>query len=372
MPPAHSPMTPPLLSRRALNRALLARQMLLAREPAAPAEALRRLAGLQAQQARPPFVGLWSRLSGFRREGLLSAIGEGEVVRATLMRATLHLVTRADYALFRPALQPGLTAAARAALRERLEALPLEAVLEEARAVFRAGPRTFTELRAALAPRFPAADERALGYAVRTHLPLAILPNDHPWGYRADPVFGLADGPDSDEEVRTDLQGLVRRYLAAFGPATVADAQAWSGQGRLRPVMEALRPRLAVFRDERNRELFDLPDAPRPPEETPAPARLVAEFDNLILSHADRTRVIADEHRPAVITKNALVLGTVLADGFVAGTWKVNVARKRATLAITAFSPLGAAAGGGLAEEAEGLLRFLEPEAAGHDLRFEG
>ncbi len=364
------------LSRKALNRALLARQLLLTRAERSPLAVIEHLVGLQAQQARPPFVGLWSRIEGFQREHLRTLVERREVVRATLMRCTLHLMSRRDFRLFRPALQPALTAGMTAILRDRLKSFDMDAVTAEARRLFAERPQTFNELRPALTAAFPGADERAMGYAVRTQLPLVIVSSDHHWSYRADACFALAEewlAEPLAEPVpgQGGARELVLRYLAAFGPATAADVQAWSALPGLRPVLEELRPRLQVFRDERNRELFDLPEAPRPPEETPVPARFVADFDNLILSHADRTRVIADEHRPTVITKNGMVLPTFLVDGFVAGTWKVSLVRKTATLGLTPFSPLPAGARDELAEDGERLARFVEPEARGFDFRVE-
>lgn len=260
------------LSNRRLNRALLARQMLLSPQAATATEVVERLVGLQAQQARPPFVGMWSRIPGFQREELKRLCVSGEVVRASLMRCTLHLMTRRDFLAFRPALQPALTAAMRSILRERLGSFDLPAVLAEARRLFLERPRTFTELRSALIAAYPETDERAMGYAVRTQLPLIIMPTDHEWGYHADGDFALHPelaAPSAMAE--TSPHALVLRYLAAFGPATTADVQAWSGLSGLAPVLAELRPQLALFRDERKRELFDLPEAPRPPEDTLSP-----------------------------------------------------------------------------------------------------
>ena len=361
-----------VLTRRALNRALLARQMLMSRRNASPLEVIERLVGVQAQQARPPFVGLWSRISGFQREDLRALLESGDVVRATLMRATLHLMSRRDYFAFRPVLQPMLSAAAQSILRDRMQRFDLDAVLAEGRRLFAERPRTFSEVRAGLTDAFPDADERAMGYAVRLHLPLILTPEEHEWTYRADGDFGLIDGlAEAAANPAPAAHALVLRYLAAFGPATVADVQAWSAIRGLAPVLDELRPQLRVFRDERKRELFDLPDAPRPTEELVVPARFVADFDNLVLSHADRTRVIADAHRPLVVTKNGLVLPTILVDGFVAGTWKTTATRKLATLTISSFGTLPQGARAELEAEAEDLLRFVHPEVAGVDLRFE-
>jgi hypothetical protein len=364
-----SGMTPETMTRKALNRALLARQMLLAREETTALGVIERLVGLQAQQARPPFVQLWSRISGFQRDELRSLIASRQVVRATLMRCTLHLMSARDYTAFRPALQPALSQGMRAVLRDRVNSFPMDALLAEARRLFAQRPRTFTELRAALFERFPDADERAMGYAVRTHLPLLIVPGEHEWGFYADAAFALAEEwldwplPGDDRP-----HALVLRYLAAFGPASATDVQAWSGLAGVATVLNELRPQLREFRDDRRRELFDLPEAPRPPEETPVPARLVADFDNLVLSHADRTRIIADEHRSVVVTKNGQVLPALLVDGFVAGTWKLSRVRRVATLTVYPFAPLSSAAKSELAAEGEKLVRFLQPDADQFDL----
>jgi hypothetical protein len=333
---------------------------------------LEHLVGMQAQQARPPFIGLWSRLVDFRPDDLRELLINRQVVRATLMRGTLHLMTRSDYLAFRSTLQPMLTLAMRSILRDRVESFPMEELLAEARRLFTEQPRTFTELRAALLERFPQADERAMGFTTRTQLPLVIVPGEQPWGFRADGDFALAEDWLGEPIAETaHPHALVLRYLAAFGPASTADVQAWSGLQGLAPVLNELRPQLAVFRDERKRELFDLSDVPRPPEETPAPVRFVADFDNLVLSHADRTRVIAEEHRPVVVTKNGIVLPTILVDGFVAGTWKVTRARKLATLTVSPFATLSTTTQQELAMEGEPLMRFLEPDATQYDLRFE-
>jgi hypothetical protein len=365
-------MTPETLTRKALNRALLARQMLLAREETSALAVIEHLVGLQAQLARPPFTGLWSRIARFQREELRSLIQSRQVVRGTLMRCTLHLMSSRDYAAFRPALQPALTLGMRSILRDRAKSFDLDTLLIEARRLFAERPRTFAEARAVLLELIPDADERAMGYAVRTHLPLILVPGEHEWGFPGDADFALAEewlaGP-LDPQDRP--HALILRYLAAFGPASATDIQAWSGLAGLAAVLNELRPQLRVFRDERRRELFDLPEAPRPPEDTPVPVRFVADFDNLILSHADRTRIIADEHRSVVITNNGQVLPTFLVDGFVAGTWKVSRFRKRAMLTVSPFAPLSSAAKSELAVEGQRLARFLQPDADQFDLQFE-
>jgi hypothetical protein len=342
--------------------------MLLRREPAGGAtvveRVIERLGGLQAQQAAPPFAGLWTRIEGFKREDLLMLLRERRVVRATTLRGTLHLITSADFREWRPALQPMLTAGMESTLRDRLKTVERERVLETARALFKKRARTFTSLRDELMAAFPEGDERAMGYFVRTHLPLAsVLPELHgAWGFPADAEFELApvaDGGDADGG-----QSMVLRYLAAFGPATVADFQAWSALKGAKPLFDSLKDRLVMLQDHRKRVLFDLPDAPRPAEDTPAPVRFIAEFDNLILGHADRSRVVADEHRPRVVTKNLLVLGTFLVDGFVAGIWRGERKKKEATLKLEPFEKLAPKVRKALEQEGERFAHFLEPEAA--------
>ncbi len=196
-------------------------------------------------------------------------------------------------------------------------------------------------------------------------LPLVMVPTDDRWAFPAAAGFTPADTwldrPLWTDEAREDL---VLRYLAAYGPAGAADAQAWSGLKGLKAVLDGLRPRLVTFRDERGRELFDLPDAPRPDAGTPAPARFLPEFDNLVLAHADRSRLLADEHRTLVVTKNLRVRATFLWDGSVAGTWEVARTAKAVTLRLTPFEPLPAGSVDELVAEAEALLHFAE-EAPG-------
>lgn len=360
-------MSESLLTPRALNRALLARQMLLQREQVSAVEVVERLAGMQAQQARPPFMGLWTRIRDFERQELHRALHDRSVVRAPLMRATLHLMTAADFLAMRSPLQPMLTAAMHGVLRQRSGGIDLDTLVQHARAHFTASPATFGELRAALAEAFPELDERAMGYSVRLSLPLVMVPDTSPWAFPSDSQFVLADtwlGRMPDPE--TGPATIIRRYLAAFGPATVADIQAWSGMSGLQTMIKTMRPELVVFRDERNRELFDLPDAPRPPAETPAPVRFLPEFDNVLLAHADRQRIISDAHRPRVVTRNLLVLATFLVDGFVAGTWRLERRRREVTLTLSPFEPLSAQATADLVEEGEKLARFIEPEAQDH------
>ncbi|AUX40088.1 hypothetical protein SOCE26_014850 [Sorangium cellulosum] len=366
-------MTTTTLTRKELNRATLARQMLLVRERTTTVHGIERLVALQAQLARPPFIGLWSRLVGFRREELVQRALRREVVRAPFLRGTLHLVSAKDYLELHPVIAPVLHAAVRSVLRARADALDVDRLVAEARVYFDEEPRTMDELRDHLAALHPEGDVRAMALAVRMHLPVVQVPTETPWGYPGTADFAPAaswlgkpfresDGPHA----------LVLRYLASFGPATATDVQTWAGLPRMKDVLHALRGQLCTFRDERGRELFDLPDAPRPPADTAAPARFLPDYDNLLLAHDDRTRVIADEHRGRILlSANLRILPTFLVDGFVAGTWTIERKRASATLVVAPFEALSREAREQLAGEGEALLRFVEEDAAAFEVRFE-
>jgi len=357
------------LTLRALNRATLARQLLLAREDTSVLAVVERLAGLQAQWPKPPFVGLWTRLARLTRQDLARRLADRSAVRATMMRGTIHLVSAADYLAFRPALAPMLEAGMESLLRQRGQELDVDGLAAAARAFYAGDSRTFEEVRDHLLEKNPDADERAMGYAVRMRLPLVQVPDGSPWSFPTNPRFALADAwLGQPVAASAGPEALLLRYFAAFGPASVADAQTWSGLKGLRPVVEALRPQLVSFRDERKRELFDLADAPRPAEETPAPVRFLPEYDNLLLGHDDRKRIVADAHRSKVFLPGLRVAATFLVDGFVAGTWKAESKKKAATLRLEPFAALAKKVRTELAEEGEKLLRFLEPEAASFEV----
>ena len=328
-----------VLTDRELNRATLARQMLLARQPATVPKALTRLAGLQAQAVTPPFVGLWTRLEGFRAEQLTRPVERGQVVRAPMMRHTLHLTTAADYTLLRPAVQPALTRSFTGTARKRIEGLDLEAILRAARERLKKGPATFAELRELVSKLAPDRDPNVLAYAIRTYVALVQVPAGGRWGHSTTAPYALAEDflgqrlADSSKP-----HELILRYLAAFGPATVADVQGWSGLSGLKGTFEELKGGLRVFTDERGAELLDLPRAPLPPGDAPAPPRFLPEYDNVLLAYADRTRVIPDEYRRAVFLSNGRVRGTFLIDGRVAGAWKVERDKRAATLVVEPFS----------------------------------
>lgn len=325
-----------VLTRRALNRALLHRQLLLRRWKLAPAKAIERLVGLQAQATNPPYFALWTRLDGFSRDQLTGLLTDRRVVRLALMRSTLHLVTADDCLAVRTVLQPMLEQAyARSAHNRLTDGLDLDEVAKIARELIEAEPLTNADLGRALTERWPGRDVTALLQAVRTKLAVVQLPPRGVWGVGGQPTGTTASAWLGRPFAPISVDDLVLRYLAAFGPAGVQDAQTWSGLTRLREVFDRLRPGLRTFTDEAGVELFDVPSAGRPDPDTPAPVRFLPEFDNSLLSHADRTRIIAPEHRPHVFTNNGIIRGTVLVDGFVAATWKLAPAALTVTPLVT-------------------------------------
>lgn len=363
-----------VLSRRALNRATLARQLLLERHPVTALAAVGHLVGMQAQVPLNPYVGLWSRLVDFRPEELAGLLAHRHVVRIVVMRGTIHLVTADDCLALRPLFRPVLDAelARHRDFGPPLRGVDLGPVLAFARALLTEQPRTGPELRAALGARFPDRDAGALAYACRNHLALVQVPPRGLWGRSAQVTSTTAEAWLGRPLVaEPSIDDMVLRYLAAFGPATVADIAAWSRLTGLAEVVERLRPSLRTFRGERGRELFDVADAPRPDPDTPAPVRFFPEYDNLLLSHADRRRLVGGTDRGGLPGGPGPVHGTVLHDGFGCATWWVRVDRAtgRATLGVHHFDHLTPAARGEIEAEGDRLVRFLHPGATTHEVR---
>lgn len=353
---------------------MLARQLLLARADLPAADAVRHLVALQAQLANPPYLGLWTRLASFEFAELTALIETRQVVRGTLLRATLHLVDAEDFRRWRLLLMPATQRAMRGFMGKRIDGLDGNRLAAITRELLRAAPRTYGAIGRLLEPHFPGYDDATLGYsAYRHHLPVLQLPPAGTWNSRpADATYLPADeilgAPLLDEE---PVENLIRRYLAAFGPATAADVQRWSGLTGLAAAVRTMDD-LVRLPTADGPELVDLPDAPRPDPDTPAPARLIPEYDNLILGHADRRRIIADADRPKVFVSGGRVLGTFLLDGFVAGTWRIDRARGKAvTLTITPFAALRPADRDALADEAEALLAVAAPEVPARAITFE-
>ena len=353
-------MAAAVLSPRALNRALLARQLLLRRERITATRALQRIAGIQSQVPTSGYVGLWTRVDGFAHNELASLITRRKAVRIALMRNTVHLVTATDALAWRPVVQPVFD---RAMLPgspwgKRLAGLDVGEVAEAGRELLEPEPLTMAQIDERLSERWPGIRDQALGQAVRNLLALVQVPPRGVWGQgglaRCQTLETWARKPMSDDDAPDEL---ILRYLAAFGPATVMDVQAWSGLTRLADTIDGLRQRLRSFRDERDRELLDLPRAPRPAPSTPAPPRFLPEFDNVIVAYADRSRVIPPDHHKIVIA--ALGRPMLLVDGTVRGFWKVRRAKGTATLEVETLSALSKRDAAAVAAEGRRLLAFV-------------
>jgi len=372
------------LSPRALNRAALHRQLLLDRAPLTALQAVGHLAGLQAQAPLAPYVGLWTRLAGFRHEELKELITERAVLRAHLMRNTVHLVDAGDYLRFRPLYQPVLARHLAGNFGKNLIGVDLAELAAVAADLLGQTPLTRVELGARLAPRWPDHDPASLAYAASHLLPLVQVPPRGLWGepnHRAafmlanawlagrdpsaspSPPLGLDPTP---MEQSTMLEQLVLRYLAAYGPASVADAQAWSGLSRLREVTDRLGSRLRAFTGPDGADLLDLPDAPRPDPDVPAPPRFLPEYDNLLLSYAERSRVIPHRRPVPLPPGHGATVGTLLVDGLWQADWKIS----QGVLEIEPFISLGPADRDAVAAEGERLLGFAAPAIAVRDVRF--
>ncbi|NED94652.1 winged helix DNA-binding domain-containing protein [Phytoactinopolyspora alkaliphila] len=355
-----------VLGQRALNRATLERQLLLRRSAQSPLAAVEHLAGLQAQAPFSPYFQLWSRLQDFDPEVLAKHLVDRDVVRIVAMRGTVHMLTADDCVAFRPLTQTIMDRDLRSNTQYSagLRGVDLDAVARAARSLLEATPMTNAELGPELAERFPGCEPASLAHAARNLLPLVQVPPRAVWGRSGQARLTTAEswlGRELDPAPSIDT--MVVRYLAAFGPASVADVQTWCGLTRLGEVMERLRAGLRTFRDESGRELFDLPNGPRPDPETPAPPRFLPDFDNLIRSHADRTRIISVADSKAINTRNGVTPHFFLVDGRVAGTWRITVSKGAATLDVMPFRLIAKADAPAVEAEAGRLLAFAEPGA---------
>ncbi len=366
-------MTTAVLDQLTLNRATLARQLLLARAGMTPWEAVRHLVGLQAQTAQSWYLTLWSRLAPFDPVAVGGLLLDRRLVRLPLMRSTIHLVTDDDALLLRRFTQPTIDRSLRGQFGQRLQGVDLDALAALVLDSTAQEARTPAELKASADARWPGRDPMTMSNAIRAVVPLVQVPPRGVWAQRGAVRLVAVTRWLGRELPRTvDLAAITMRYLAAFGPASVADMQAWSGVNRLGRIFDRLRPELVTFRDERGRELFDLPDAPRPDAATPAPVRFLADFDNLLLSHADRTRFGPDADRKAVAYQGTGALpGTLLVDGIVRGNWHLTRDGQSVTLVVRLLRPLSRVDEAAVQDEGRQLLRFSEPGAATHDLRFE-
>ncbi len=353
-----------VLSQRALNRALLARQGLLERSRASAVEVMERLVGMQAQEPTDPYIALWSRIEGFDPMELSDLIEGRGAVRAGLMRGTIHLVSARDALYIEPLTRPLLKRVFNSPFGKQMGDADPEEVAAAAMELMRERPRTRAEMAKLLAPRWPDAEPAALSAAAGFFNPIVQVPPRGLWGQRGQATWApLEQWLEQKLDPYVTIDDLVLRYLAAFGPATASDLRSWCGITGLREVVDRLRPRLRAFRDESGRELLDVPDGELPDPGTPAPPRFLPEYDNVGLAHADRSRVLAGLG-PGGGLPSGRWKGTVLVDGFYRAKWGASEEDGTATLTVHGLEPLdGDPPGARAAVEAEarGLLDLIAP-----------
>ena len=361
-----APADGPILTRRVLNRSLLARQGLLERTRRPALEVLESLVGMQAQEPGDPYVAMWARIADFDPLELSGLIEARQAARIGLLRGTLHLASAADIRDIYPIMEARMRRAfSGSPFAKQLDGVDIEDVRRAARTALEATPQTPTQLAATLARTWPDRDPMSLALAARSLLPLIQVPPRGLWGRT-----GRATNTTAEAWLGTSLDGgsvedLVRRYLRAFGPATVGDIRTWSWLTGLREVVDRLRPELVTFRDEAGRELLDVADGVMAPEDLPVPVRFLPQYDNVFLAHQDRSRIVSGRWTMADLFRR----GSILVDGFVAATWHVARSRRSVEMTIESASPIPPAARHELEGEGERLLAFLTPAAESRTIR---
>lgn len=361
-------MSMPVLTRRQLNRATLARQMLLVRPGRPILETIAFLLGPQAQISEGPYKALWSRLQGFSHQDLTRLIEEKSLLRATSMRGTLHLHTVPDMVGIRRLMQPVLDRMWQSNFAKAFGAGDRQAVVRAGRRLLDKEPMTAGALRKALVERFPGPDPLAMTVLLQVSDILVQIPPTRIWGSGHAPILtriGNWIEPPKPAIARRDL---VLRYLAAFGPASVADMQTWCGLTRLDADFAALSDQLMTFIDETGRTLYDLPDAPRPSADTAAPVRFLPVYDNVILGYADRSRIVdpADIGR---LWQGETNRGSILIDGMVGPSWEFSKTKAGGMLDIRVGRPLAGHDKAVLEGEAEAFVGFMT-DGKGGEVRF--
>ncbi len=361
---------PQILTDRALNRATLARQMLLERSDRSIEDAVGFLLGLQGQQSHDPYIGLWTRLKHFAHPDLTALIVDRTLARGTTMRSTLHLHTADDMIGIREYVQPVIERSWQGAFgKRRFGPNDKEAVRKAGIALLDKSPMTSGELGKALQEQFPEGEALAKAMLVQTMEVLIQIPPTRIWGSGHAPISTRVQNwlPKPHKRPIT-RETLVRRYLAAYGPASVMDMQAWCGMTKLGEVFEALRPELVTFEGEDGRELFDLPDAPRPDADTPAPPRFLPLYDNVYLGFDNRRRML-DENDMKRVNILAEFKPAVLVDGIVAAGWSIAVKKGAAVLDIEPYHKLRKAHLEPLEAEGLNFLKFMRADATSYDVR---
>jgi hypothetical protein len=361
-----------VLSLRELNRATLARQHLLERVAMPARDMVAHLAGLQAQHPMSSYYTLWTRIADFDPQELVTLMTDRDVVRIVMMRSTIHTLTADDCLTWRPLITPVIDRMTKTSHGKGYGSADKDELIRIGREFVDEKPRTFAEVGAFLGARWPDAQPSALAQALRAWVPLVQVTPRGLWGRSGAVAHTTAEHWLGREQAADpSLDDVVLRYLAALGPASVKDFQVWSGLTRTKPVFERLRPQLAVFRDENGRELFDLPEAPRPDADTPAPVRFLADFDNIFLSHEDRSRVVTREWQQWGLDQGNMLWGGLLVDGVGRAAWRIERTKDTATLLISSGpEPKDALKAQRAAIEAEAakLMAFAATDRDKHDI----
>ena len=349
----------PVLTRRVLNRTLLVRQGLLERRDVAPLEVVEHLVGLQAQEPQDPYVGLWSRIEDFAPTSMSDAIEARQAVRIGLMRTTLHLVSTRDALGLAPIMDGVLRRVYRSsALAKELGDVDQAPIIEAARELLTAGPLTPAALGAALRERFPGPPPSALALLARYHLPLVQVPPRGLWRQTSRTTNTTLEAWTDGTPTAYALEDVVRRYLAAFGPASTADIRTWSWLTGVREIVDRIRDDLRTYRDERGRELLDVADGPIADPDLPAPVRFLPQYDNIFLSHDDRSRISG----AMTWGLDFAWKGPILIDGGINATWRVRREKGQPpTMTIELGRALTPPERADLEGEADRLSRFLDP-----------
>jgi hypothetical protein len=361
---ARRPLDAPSISDRALNRATLMRQGLLAREAVSVEAMLHRLIGMQGQVQNAPYIGLWTRLEGFVAADLEALLKDRRAVRATIMRSTLHVALAEDFLAVRPLIDPVTLRTFRGNHVAPLKGADIDAVRKASRVLLDAGALRPRALGEQLQARWPEVDPIALSMPARFLEPVVHVPPAGLWGATGMPELTSARrwlGREPGEPI--GLEALMLRYLAGFGPASGSDFNAWSGLTGGSAVLERLRPRLVSFAAADGREVFDLPDAPRPPEDTPAPVRLLPDYDNVVFGYAERGRILSPESARGLWRNNGQ-RPAFLVDGSVRGCWRLTSTAKTARLELSWFTPLRRRDEADLRREGMAMLKALLPGRA--------
>ncbi len=356
------------LSLKSLNRTTLDRQLLLKRHDMPIKQAIDHLIGLQSQIPNPPYIGLWVRLQNFEKADLTTLIETHEVVRAAMMRSTLHLVTTEMHQHIQVTIQPALEKAYRSFFGKDRKQIDIETVITAAEPYLTQEARSTGELKAYLATIIPDVNPDALAYAVRTYLPLVQVPPAGTWGTGTRATYVPAKTTFAD----ADLKALFKQYIAAFAPASVMDFQAFVGITNLKKTIEAWQDEFILYEHPTNgRTLYDLADAEIISEDAPVPIIFLPEYDNAVISYKDRDHILPDEHHKKVFLSAARVLATILIDGFVAATWKTERNKDDAILRISLFEPISSDAKDAIRVDGEKLLKFIEDDADNYQIIFD-